>query len=213
MVKDGAIVVFARAPEPSKVKTRLKDALTEGQRVSLYVRLMEKAIDAAQGIDGADAYIAFTPDDAAGYFHRYRLPAFPQRGADIGERMDNALQHLFSLGYGKAVLIGCDIPHISTEILAGAFRELDVAGGTTNGLKVVFGPTFDGGYYLVGLRRGDSGSASMLFRGIPWSTGEVLNMTLQKAREKGYEVTLLETLRDVDTPEDLDGLGEWILSI
>jgi rSAM/selenodomain-associated transferase 2 len=91
------------------------------------------------------------------------------------------------------VIVGTDCPGLSSAVAEDALGRL-----SENDL--VLGPAADGGYYLIGLRR----EVPQLFSDIPWGTGEVLEATLQKARELKMSVSLLQTLRDVDLPEDLD---------
>ena len=95
----------------------------------------------------------------------------------------------------KVILVGSDCPAIDRPVLSRAVRWLQQA-------DVVIGPAADGGYYLLGARRVDPG----LFRGIDWGSERVLAQTEAQLAQAGYRWRRLETLRDIDRPEDL---GHW----
>jgi rSAM/selenodomain-associated transferase 2/rSAM/selenodomain-associated transferase 1 len=116
----------------------------------------------------------------------------PQAEGDVGARMDRAFREAFSEGIGKAVLIGTDLPELSLFHIREAWKALEA-------FDVVLGPAADGGYGPIGLRR----AVPDLFRGITWSTDQVLKQTLSKAAAAGLKVKVLPALRDVDRPEDL----------
>jgi rSAM/selenodomain-associated transferase 1 len=138
--------------------------------------------------------IFYTPAHRAGEFTSW-IPggrAIPQRGADIGERMANALRDLFSLGASKAILAGVDIPELSGEVIKDALRKLDAA-------DIVLGPAEDGGYYLIGMKS----LYEEVFRNISWSTEKVFRQTVSIAGTMKLRYETVVTLSDVDTHEDL----------
>jgi hypothetical protein len=193
MTKEGAIVIFAKAPDVDTVKTRLKSALSDDERLRLYISLMENAIGAAKAVTTAAAFIACWPPDGAKWFaDRYALPVFPQEGEDLGSRMSNAIERALAMGYGKVVIAGTDVPDMTCEVLRAAFSALDKR-------DIVIGPAVDGGYYLIGLKR----LCRRVFEDIEWSGETVLSRTLERAKEAGLSVGLLVTLSDIDRPEDL----------
>ena len=98
------------------------------------------------------------------------------------------------------MLIGTDFPDLPHEILTEAFERLESGDAPT----VALGPAADGGYYLIGMNR----FAPEIFSGIPWSTGEVLSRTLERARLLGINTSLLPEWRDVDEADDLEALEE-----
>lgn len=125
--------------------------------------------------------------------YRYR----PQGNGNIGARMRRALATAFNAGVARAVLIGSDIPGITTGILAAAFDHLRSA-------DMVLGPASDGGYYLIGIRRSAwADGAHVLFSAIPWGTSRVLAVTQEKIDTLGFQASRLEILADIDRPEDL----------
>jgi rSAM/selenodomain-associated transferase 2/rSAM/selenodomain-associated transferase 1 len=118
-----------------------------------------------------------------------------QAPGDLGRRMHLAIQRAFDVGARRVVLVGTDIPGLTTEILAQAFSALHEK-------DLVFGPSIDGGYWLVGMTKPVN-----IFDGIVWSRPDVLEKSLALARKKGMTSYLLEPLNDLDTPDDL--AREW----
>jgi rSAM/selenodomain-associated transferase 1 len=197
------VVVFAKAPRPGSVKTRLIPLLGPEGAAALHARFIKqtlaKASVAARGaveLHGdcvADDFLQFC---AA----RYDVALAQQRGRDLGKRMQHAFEHAFSQGCRSMLLIGTDCPVLTARHLRAALRVLDEH-------EAVFVPTEDGGYALIGLRRCDA----HLFEKIAWSTQSVMEDSRIRLRELGWRWTELETLWDVDRPQDylrLIGRGE-----
>jgi rSAM/selenodomain-associated transferase 2 len=112
--------------------------------------------------------------------------------------MEKAFRRAFREGCRGAVLFGTDIPGLSAGILKQAMDLLDDR-------DLVLGPSTDGGYWLIGLRKDAD-----LFRGVGWGLGEVFAQTLAKARALGLSTALLEPLTDIDTIEDVQPLlPDW----
>ena len=124
---------------------------------------------------------------------------FPQRGKDLGEKMWDAAATAFRRGARRVVIVGADCPSLSAGTVRRAFREL------STGASVVFGPSADGGYYLVGLSCPDE----RLFRKFTWSTPTVLLDTVARCRALSIPFSFLPPERDVDTGKDLHALREW----
>jgi rSAM/selenodomain-associated transferase 1 len=118
-----------------------------------------------------------------------------QRGADLGERIANALHEALGLGHPRAVVIGTDSPDLPPERLAEA---LDLSAER----DLVLGPCFDGGYYLIAMQT----VMPQLLRGIEWGSERVLADTIRRAQEMDVSTALLEPWHDVDTPDDLRAL-------
>ena len=113
---------------------------------------------------------------------------------DLGERMKNAFMEAFDSGFKRVVLIGSDIPGLTLEFIEEAFTSLKEK-------DVVIGPSFDGGYYLVGFR--DKKFSPQVFKGIPWSTERVFEETMKILEREGLTVHALKPLRDIDKIDDL----------
>jgi rSAM/selenodomain-associated transferase 1 len=118
-----------------------------------------------------------------------------QGGADIGERMDNAICDLLTIGAEKAIITGADIPDLTSAIIMQAFAALDDA-------DIVIGPAKDGGYYLIGMKS----PHPEIFRDIPWSTGKVFEETMRKIEKLRLTCASITTLSDLDTVEDYNKL-------
>lgn len=196
-----AVLVFVRAPEAGRVKTRLAADIGGGAALRVYVRLAEHALAEARAA-GAEVRVHFTPADAGERVRAWLGPGaayLPQAEGDLGERMRAAFDAAFAAGFRRVVIIGSDLPGLSAGLLRRAFSLLDAG-------EAVLGPARDGGYWLLGLRR----PVPEVFRGIAWSTPEVFEATVKRLREVGIEPALLETLADVDRAADLPpGWREW----
>lgn len=188
-----ALVIFAKSPNRSPVKTRLALHLSDARRIGLYISLLEGTVRKLGRIEGVDTFISYSPAEEGRYFARFGLRMFPQSRGDIGRRMHNALKRVLGLGYEKAALVGVDIPELSDPLVLRAFDLLSES-------DVVFGPARDGGYYLVGLRK----PCAEIFEGIEWSTCNTLMQSVERASELGLRTGLMEVLSDIDTPEDLE---------
>jgi rSAM/selenodomain-associated transferase 1 len=134
------------------------------------------------------------------------LPAdfslLPQRGDNFGERLYFAVKDLFKCGFESVCLIDSDSPTVPAENFAKAIEILDMRED-----QVVLGPSDDGGYYLIGVKK----PHRHLFEQIDWSTERVLNQTVQRATEIGIEVKLLPTGYDVDDEASLRRLCNELL--
>jgi rSAM/selenodomain-associated transferase 2/rSAM/selenodomain-associated transferase 1 len=204
------LLVFAKAPEPGRVKTRLAGELGVKGAADLYRRMGRLVVDRAR-TGPWRTVICYDPPGREGVVRDWLgvgapVEYRPQTGGDLGARMADA----FAAGFGGArpsahgasspggapvVIIGTDAPDLDRGIVEEAFRSLE----RPEGPDLVLGPATDGGYYLLGLRS----PAPDLFRAIPWSTDMVLERTLERARDLGLRHTLLKPLSDVDRPEDV----------
>lgn len=189
------LLVFCKAPEPGRVKTRLIPLLGAQGAARLQARLLDNCLARVTAAGLCPVALHCDPDTEHEQFvklrRQYRVSTVAQSGYDLGERMSHALQ--LTLGSADAVLlIGADCPG-----LRGADLELALAQLYT-GSDVVLGPACDGGYYLVGLRR----HLPELFMAMPWGTADVFAITRQRAAGLGLSVSCLPRYRDIDTPDD-----------
>ncbi len=188
------LLIFAKLPEPGRVKTRLAEGVGAAEAARIYRAMARRIVDALR-IGPWRAVLCFDPPDAlpavAEWLGGNGLEFRAQGEGDLGERLEHAFREALRRSR-KAVVVGTDAPELDGEVVRTAFQALDAA-------DLVVGPSLDGGYYLLGLRRW----APELFRDIPWSTSEVLRTTLRRAEELGLRIVLLDPLRDVDTVEDL----------
>jgi len=194
---------MAKAPWPGTVKTRLSPPLLATEAAALYRCFLLDKIRAVEALTGARPVIAYTPDDARTEFDTL-APSFalvPQRGHDLGARLHGILTHLLAAGHAGAMAVDSDTPTLPARFLQQAVDCL-----TRPGPDVVLGPTEDGGYYLIGIRR----PHRELFDAMPWSTPEVLEVTLRRAAAAGLRAACLPSWFDVDTPDDLERLSKSI---
>ncbi|MEW6602358.1 MAG: TIGR04282 family arsenosugar biosynthesis glycosyltransferase [Nitrospirota bacterium] len=191
-----ALIIIAKYPETGFVKTRLNGFMPDDQILKLYTHMLEQTIHKLRNIPGVDTYIAYAPEDAEGYFSGFGTSLIRLSGSDLGLNMSYSFEVIFRKGYQKAALVGADIPALSAAIVLHAFELL-----SDNDL--VYGPAEDGGYYLVGMRK----LCVEVFKNIPWSTDKTLSRSLEQADNFGYSVGYTQTLRDIDTIEDVKKTG------
>ncbi len=195
---------MAKVPTAGAVKTRLTPPLTPEDAATLsvcFLRDMTTNIASLSG-DRMNAVILYTPADAEALLHDLLPNSFrlvPQRGETLGERLVNAATELLNNGFESVCLINSDSPTLPGEILTTAVSML-----AQKGDRVVLGPSQDGGYYLIGLKR----PHSHLFERIAWSTADVLAHTIERAADIDLPVELLPTWYDVDDAATLRLLCE-----
>lgn len=189
MTKD-LLIVFVKNIKLGKVKTRLAKTIGDQGAFEVYRQLVKITELVTQNIS-VDKCIYFS--DAVIETKWKNETKAIQQGADLGERMKNAFAKGFSDGYERIVLIGSDLPDISSTQIKKGFNALQKA-------EVTFGPAEDGGYYLIGL----SELKACVFENKPWSKSNLLEKTLMELKQKNINFKLLETLNDIDTFEDLE---------
>jgi uncharacterized protein len=191
--------VFVRAPVRGEVKTRLAAGIGADAALRVYRHLGSHAVLTAARVQGAAVRVHYTPPSSGEAVARWLGggPTYhPQAGGELGERMRTAFDEAFAAGYDRAIIVGSDLPGLTTELLEEAFRRLDQA-------PAVMGPAADGGYWLLGLRE----PAEQLFSDIEWSRSNVLSATIARLQSSNLAFELLPVLRDVDEAADLP--GEW----
>ncbi len=204
------LLIFAKLPEPGRVKTRLIPKLGPDGAALLYEAFLDDTIALCQGVREVDLEVwaaggESAPDDergSAAYFQG-RHPGLRLRyqlGPDLGTRLRSAFETAFKEGCDDVVVTGSDHPTLPIRYLRGSFTALTET-------EVVVGPSADGGYYLIGLRRSAWPKAGGLFAGVPWSTPGVLSATRERTRSLGLRHVELPEWYDVDDPSDLPRLG------
>jgi rSAM/selenodomain-associated transferase 1 len=188
-------VVFAKAPQPGRVKTRLAPLLGEQRAARLHARMIEGTLRVAvhAGFERVElhcaphvrhlAFAALAP--------RHSVVLRAQGPGDLGARMQRAFERALRTA-SIVVLIGTDCPVLRVADLRAAARALQ------GGADAVLAPAEDGGYALIGLRR----TSPRLFCGIEWGSDSVLAQTRRRMRELGWRWRELRTVWDVDRPED-----------
>jgi uncharacterized protein len=201
-----AVAVMAKVPGATRVKSRLHRSLTVCEATELYRCFLLDRLDALVGLAEIAPVVAFTPPSARARMAELAPPGFrliPQRGTDLGARLSNLLRGLLRDGHPGAIAIDSDSPTLPMDYVVEGARVLE-----QDAADLVLGPCDDGGYYFVGLRA----HQPQLFTGIPWSTAEVFQLTLTKARRLGLRLHLLPPWFDVDTESDLRRLHEQMVA-
>ncbi|HEY3203386.1 MAG TPA: TIGR04282 family arsenosugar biosynthesis glycosyltransferase [Thermoanaerobaculia bacterium] len=196
-----SLILFARAPEPGRVKTRLAVRLTERGAAALYRAFLEDAAHVYVDRTGWQSVLCADPHPsdpllAAIFFGAWRREA--QASGDLGERLRKAFEREFARGAPAAVAVGSDHPALTRKRLKEIFGEL------ARGLDAVLIPAEDGGYCAIGLA--SCAPLANVFEGIPWSSDAVCRITIARMENAGLRVKVLESAYDVDRPEDLDRL-------
>lgn len=192
--------MFGRAPEPGRAKTRLIPALGASGAATLYAAFLDDVIGWAPSVAPVELW---APDDAGAIGTlRARYPGVavrPQPAGGLGVRLSGAFDSAFREGMDYAVALGSDHPTLPPAYIERGFLALHAA-------HLVLGPTRDGGYYALGLRRLAWPRARALFDGAPWSTPRLLDWTRARAGELDLCHVELPGWYDVDEPGDLDRL-------
>lgn len=188
------LLIFLKDPVPGKVKTRLASVIGAEAACEAYRRCAEATLERMQRLR-QEAVLLVEPAEALGRIRQgvgddWRLR--PQQGRTLGERLMAAMAAAFAEGATGVVAIGTDSPWLTADEVETAFEAL-------RHHDAVLGPTQDGGYYLIGLRR----FVPALFEGIAWSTASVYAQTLARADHLRLHMHVLRTGYDVDRPADL----------
>lgn len=177
------LIVFARTPELGKVKTRLAKDIGNLKALAIYTALLNKTLDTGAKVKATLAvYWTVKHDNQNGFL---------QVGNDLGERMHYAISTEITK-FDKVCLIGTDTPQISSTIIEQVFSAL-------NTVDIIFGPSLDGGYYLVAIK---TAPPLELFIGKQWSHQKVLEDALNICNTLDLKVKLLPPLLDIDTVSD-----------
>jgi rSAM/selenodomain-associated transferase 1 len=193
---------MAKAPVAGRVKTRLCPPLDHRESARLYACMLWDTAAEMSALTRVRRYLFLDPPGSVDFLRGPPFSVFepfPQRGRNLGDRMRDGAATAFRRGARRVVIVGADCPSLSAETVRRAFRELRA------GASAVFGPSADGGYYLIGLSSPDE----RMFRGFRWSTTEVLRNAAARCRMLSAPFSFLPPGRDVDTGEDLLALKEW----
>jgi uncharacterized protein len=191
MGQQATVCVFAKPPRPGLAKNRLAAAVGEARAAALAQAFFEDTWAAASSLPWARAVLATTDPAAAEWGGAKRAPPWPQGGGDLGDRLERVLRRALH-DTPAALAIGTDTPGLPPVLLSQARAALRDA-------DAVLGPSEDGGFYLLGLRRCPPG----LLRDLPWSAADTFVQTLSRIRERGLRTMVIAPWFDVDRPADL----------
>jgi uncharacterized protein len=194
-----AAAIICKTPLPGHSKTRLSPVLTPADCAALsacFIHDIARTIATLAGKAPVKGYAVYTPAGSQNILLPL-LPAnfglVPQGDGDLGARLLRATADLLELGHTAAILINSDSPTIPLSILHAAVE------GVRRGDNVVLGPALDGGYTLIGLAK----PHGRIFADIPWSTPQVYERTVERAREMRLPVVNVPQWYDVDDESSL----------
>ncbi len=213
MMNGNVLCIFAKYPEPGKVKFGLEECLGQKQAAFLARAFLMDTISISLRVPCSDLYIAHWPPDSRGDFEDLLclfeneekdsvvaekaggVNLIPQSGEDFGERLINSSRILFERGAKRVIFVGSEGPLLQTLILHATFELL-------KNNQAVVGPTFSGRYYLIG----SDSHYPALFNGIDWSSQTVYKETVERLNQIGLNWQELEISYDVNSPEELEQL-------
>jgi len=195
-----AVICFTRVPKAGQTKTRLLPVLKPEQCAQLHWAFLRDLAVLYRQLD-AHLFVAYTPDADWESLKQVLPPAgyIPQKGKDLGEKMYRCIRKVLELGYESVILTGSDLPLMTADHLRSGFAALEEN-------DIAIGPTSDGGYYLIGMKK----PCRDVFRVEGYGGSSVLENTLAAAKDAGRTVGLARHCDDVDTPEDLWNLTKTI---
>lgn len=199
------LIVFAKEPAKGEVKTRLSKYLSTGECLNLYKAFIKDTLNIAKRLKCEGRILAFESAKGSPKYLKSvgrRFTFYKQRGKDLGEKMHDAFRHAYRKKYEKVVIIGSDSPTLTSRFINDAFKALDKA-------EVVLGPSLDGGYYLIGMKK----ACSAIFKSIRWSSKSVFEDTLKNIKKLKKTATIIKQWYDVDGPKDLIRLRKEIKKI
>lgn len=188
-MEKGTLVIFVKAPQMGRVKTRLAKDIGTYKAWRFYRNTVRNLIKRV-GRGTWNTILCVSPDDYKGAFFDKRYPIIPQGGGDLGERMQRVFD---DVGTGPLVLIGGDIPSIEKHHINNAFDALRDS-------DITFGPATDGGYWMVGMRRRTR--RIRLFFDVRWSSEHALSDTVENI-DPINRISFTDILSDVDEGGDL----------
>ncbi len=192
------LIVFAKLPRPGEVKTRLGFEIGMDQACATYDAFAQHAFSLAEkvmegGISVSVHFVNNAPEAEIKRWVGRPFSFFPQQGATLGDRMENAFHKAFDDGAAQAVIIGTDVPELDSTTVMRGFEQLDTH-------DITIGPSSDGGYYLLGMRS----PGYDVFSGIQWSTERVYTETLRHIEHMRLRYAVLPVFSDIDTLEQYE---------
>ena len=190
-MKEKLLMIFVKNLIPGTVKTRLSASIGISKTLDIYRELIRQTYKIVHKVH-ADKQVHYSEYIASkDLWNNGGFLLSIQKGESLGEKMSYAFQNAL-VSYKKVVLIGSDCYDLSTKIIADSFELL-------NDNDIVVGPAYDGGFYLLGMKK----YLPELFANKKYSTHTVLNELMKEAKNLKKTVAQLPKLSDIDTLEDL----------
>lgn len=195
-----AIVAFAKHPRLERVKTRLAASIGATSAVTIYEAMLKDTLSNLNLDQRVIKYIATSTSLKDKYFldlaEEYSCRLLEQQGGDLGERMLNCIEQLGN-HHNLVIIVGTDAPILPMDGISQGIADRE-------NWDVMLGPTFDGGYYLIGMHH----PQPELFSRIAWSTGTVLSQTRSRCLANKLRIRELPAYVDVDDRESLQCLAK-----
>lgn len=189
-----SLIIFVRSPKLGKVKTRLAKEVGDKEALSIYIRLLRHTREVAEGVN-ATRHLFYSDEVIEDEWSTDYFQKVLQAKGDLGDKMHHAMGTALETS-SKAIIIGSDCAQLSSSLIESAYEALDQN-------DVVIGPTFDGGYYLLGVKK----VHKELFEDMTWSVESVFDETVRRIELKGLSYSILDKLSDIDYKEDWDKYG------
>ena len=199
-MNNNLIIVFVRTPELGKVKTRLAKTIGDQAALTIYKLLLKHTATVLHELSFDKVVYYSEKIDNNDFWEASLFEKKLQKGADLGERMHHAFDTAFNKGYKKVLIIGSDLFDLTSSLITSAFEALET-------YDISIGPSLDGGYYLLGMKK----LQPEVFKNKKWGTDSVLENTLQDLKKQ--KIKLLKALNDIDTLEDLQQQPELLYNI
>lgn len=201
-----ALILMTRIPIPGKTKTRLMNILSPEECAQIHKCFLLDIFNSFEYIkNDLDIFLTYTPENSLDIIKDLipkHIKCFPQHGYNLGERMLNAINHILNKGYSKVVLMGSDIPQIYPNHIRNTFLALDSS-------DIAIGPTLDGGYYLIGMKKIHK---DIFNNNLKWGNKSVFEETIDMCNKLNLKVELCEKYMDIDTKEDLVEFRKTLLN-
>ena len=204
-----SLVLMSRAPIAGKTKTRLESHLTAEECADLHRAFLRdinsKFLNLKEVYSRLDLYLSYTPEVNHNLFKDLIDADFiriPQRGKNLGERMYNAVADAYQKSRLPVIITGSDLPLLDLDIFTEAFAGLKER-------DIVIGPSDDGGYYLLGMKKPEKS----LFDFENWGNQSVLDKTIKEASRHNLKSHFLPEAADVDTFKELLNLRSKLINI
>ena len=191
------LIIFLKYPEPGKVKTRLAKDIGDKTAAELYYIFIKHLLAIFLHSENYKVTIQFSPQDKAKELSElFKIKDIePQSGNDLGEKISNAFDISFSKDYSNTIIIGSDCIELKKDDIENGFSLL------SSGCDSIIGPTYDGGYYLIGLSKKNYPT---IFKDIEWSTEKVFIQTMQLIKRSKMNYKILDYYNDIDEISDIN---------
>jgi rSAM/selenodomain-associated transferase 1 len=195
---DRVLVIMAKAPRPGAVKTRLAPILPLNAVITFYCCLLYDTLALARSLGDVEVAIMCPESDVheLAQLAGNEASVVAQKGEGLAAGLTSVFAHFTEDHQRRVVAFNSDSPHLPCSVLEDAFETLAAH-------DVVVGPTYDGGYYLVGAKTGHP----TLFARDGMGTSSALERLLSRIRALELSVGFVDPFYDIDVSDDLTRLA------